>query len=131
MIGPAELLAALERDAIDPDTFHHREHVALAWALLQAEESTRAIARYVDGLKRLAASVGRPERYHDTITWAFMLLIRERMSTAPTDTWAEFCARNVDVLTWQPSILERYYQDDTLQSALARQVFVMPDRLSS
>jgi hypothetical protein len=30
---------------------------------------------------------------------------------------------------WKPSILARYYRDETLSSARAKRTFVMPDRL--
>ena len=40
-----------------------------------------------------------------------------------------FAARHPDLLSWKPSILDRYYRDETLWSERARQTFVMPDRL--
>ena len=36
---------------------------------------------------------------------------------------------NRDLLTWKPSILERYYTSDTLFSDRARRSFVLPDRV--
>jgi hypothetical protein len=46
------------------------------------------------------------------------------------DGWTEFAARHPDLLTWRPSILDRYYKPETLASIRARQTFVMPDRLA-
>jgi hypothetical protein len=66
--------------------------------------------------------------YHETITWAFLLLIAERQARTPANTWEAFAAANRDLLSWKPSVLERYYAKDVLQSELARRVFVMPTR---
>ena len=42
--------------------------------------------------------------------------------------WEEFAASNPDLLTWRPSVLERYYTPEALGSDLARRVFLLPDR---
>jgi hypothetical protein len=46
-------------------------------------------------------------------------------------TSEEFVARHPDLITWKPSILDRYYRPETLRSDLARRVFVLPDRCSA
>ena len=43
--------------------------------------------------------------------------------------WDEFARRNPDLLIWKNGILSRYYQEATLQSDLARSIFVLPDKL--
>ena len=42
--------------------------------------------------------------------------------------WEEFAGRNADLLVWKDGILGHYYREGTLQSDLARAVFVLPDR---
>jgi hypothetical protein len=42
--------------------------------------------------------------------------------------WDEFAGQNPDLLVWKDGILNRYYRDTTLQSELARTVFVFPDK---
>jgi hypothetical protein len=61
-----------------------------------------------------------------------VLIINERLARvgAPA-SWDGFAAANPDLLSWKPSVLDRYYTRDTLDSAHARRVFVMPDRLES
>ena len=54
--------------------------------------------------------------------------IRERMARCPDSDFATFAAQNPDLLTWKPSILDRYYRPETLASDLARSVFLLPDR---
>ena len=49
---------------------------------------------------------------------------------APGVTWDAFSSRNPDLLSWAPSVLDRYYRKETLQSTRARRIFVLPDRLA-
>ena len=62
------------------------------------------------------------------ITWAYVALIHERMLADPSMDWPAFAAANADLLTWKPSVLDRYYTSETLFSDLARRTFVLPDR---
>jgi hypothetical protein len=50
------------------------------------------------------------------------------MARSPATDWDEFSRRNLDLLTWKDGILSRYYEEATLQSELARAVFVFPDK---
>src|SRR5262249_24114314 len=47
---------------------------------------------------------GKPGLYHETITWAFVLLVQERRAPRGDEDWAAFAARNADLLAWKPSI---------------------------
>jgi hypothetical protein len=85
-----------------------------------------ALKRFTDSLKRFAAHNGASGLYHDTITWAYMLLIHERMQRNPVETFDTFEAMNPDLFAWKPSILDRYYDRETLDSELARRTFLMP-----
>jgi hypothetical protein len=87
-----------------------------------------AIDRFTTSLQRFAARHGVPGLYHETITWAYLLLIHERMQRdGPAMDWESFRAANGDLFAWKPSILERYYTPGTLKSDLARRIFVLPD----
>ncbi len=65
----------------------------------------------------------------ETITHAFFFLIRERMARTRAANWEEFARQNPDLLQWKDGILSRYYCEATLQSDLARSVFVFPDKV--
>lgn len=128
-LDDAMLLRELEAGTLPISAFHHREHVRVAWLYLKAEPPLTALARFAESLKRFAAAKGAAGLYHETITWAYLLLIRERMERdGPCATSDEFVDRHPDLLAWKPSILDRYYRSETLGSDLARRVFVMPDR---
>lgn len=129
-LDDAELLRSFEACTLPPGSFHHADHVRLAWLLLGAEPLCRALTRFSEGLRRYAASLARSEHYHETITVAYMLLIHERRNDDPgCTTFAAFAERNPDLLRWPGSALARYYRPETLASARARQHFVLPDRL--
>jgi hypothetical protein len=124
-----QLLAKFTTASLTGAEFGHADHVRLAWLHLRRWPLADAARRVTAGLQRLAAAHGGPERYHATITWAFLLLVHERQQASPAGTWEAFAAAHPDLLTWQPSVLDRYYRPATLQSPRARQGFVMPDRL--
>lgn len=124
------LLQAFEARRLDPGGFRHRDHVRLAWLLLgrEPEAPHRALGRFAEGLKGFAAAIGKASLYHETITWAYLLLIRERMArTGPHADFDAFARDNPDLLRWRPGVLDALYRPETLASPLARQVFVLPD----
>jgi hypothetical protein len=126
-----ELMRAFEAGKVPEGGFHHEQHVRVAWNYLMAHPLPEAMARFCAALKGFAHAQGAPDLYHETITVSFVLLINERLARdeAPA-SWAGFAAANPDLLSWKPSVLDRYYTRDTLDSAHARRVFVMPDRLA-
>ena len=118
-------ITAFENCALEP--FHHRDHVRLAWIYLREHPFTEAFRRFVDGLKRFAASKGAAGLYHETITCAYLFLIRERIDRQPDASWESFVEANEDLFRWKPSILDDYYAPHTLASDRARRIFVLPD----
>src|SRR5215470_11193911 len=124
-----EFVVAVENCAISCGDFHHADHVRLAWIYLNNHSLIDAIEHFTRSLRCFAAHCGVAEKYHETITWAYVLLIHERMrrDDAPCG-WENFCTANTDLFDWKPSILERYYTPQTLHSNFARRIFVLPDR---
>ena len=124
------LIRLFEAGEAPPDGFHHREHVRVAWWYLSESPLPEALGRFGAGLRRFADAQGKPDLYHETITTAYVLLIAERLDDGDRELdWDDFARRNPDLLTWRPSILARYYREETLASARAKRTFVMPDRL--
>jgi hypothetical protein len=124
-----EFIGAFEADLIRADSFHHADHVRLAFAYLSEYPALEALEKFSTALRRYATARGKPRLYHETITHAYFFLIRERMARFPTLDWDEFSRRNSDLLTWKDGILTRYYAEATLKSDLARMVFVFPDKV--
>ena len=124
-----EIIQRFEGDAIADDSFHHADHVRLAFAYLREYPVLQALEKFATALKRFAAARGKEQLYHETITHAYFFLIRERMARSQDADWDEFARKNPDLLVWKDGILNRYYQEATLRSDLARTVFVFPDKV--
>src|ERR1700722_9857772 len=127
-----EFLAGFENCTLSGAAFHHAEHVRMAFLYLTRYPVLEAMERFSASLSRFAAANGKPERYNETITWALLLLIRERMVRAGGALdWTEFAAGNADLLSWENNILKQYYRDETLSSKLAKSCFLFPDKIES
>jgi hypothetical protein len=123
------LLRAFEDGTLDAGAFGHRRHLHVAWAVLRRRPFVEALAWYRDGLLRLVERVGARDKYHETVTCAMMTLVHERMRRGGEETWEEFASANPDLFEWSGGgPLARYYERETLDSELARSVFVLPDR---
>jgi hypothetical protein len=126
-----ELIASFESGSIPATAFHHADHVRTAFAYLRHYPVLEALQRFSAGLKHFAKAQGKENLYHETITWAYLFLINERISRAAHSlSWEQFASDNPDLLTWKNSVLRRYYTDETLRSNLAKQLFVFPDKLA-
>lgn len=117
-------LADFEADRVDPAYFPHRAHVQVSYGLLERHAFPEALLHLARGLRRLADRAGRPEVYHETITAAFLAVIAERRLRGRYADWEDFATRNPDLL--QKDLLDDFYEPEVLQSAIARQTFVLP-----
>jgi hypothetical protein len=125
-----ELLERFEGCTLPNSGFHHQDHVRAAFLYLCRYPVLEALQRFSTSLARFAAANGRPNLYSETINWAFMLLIRERMARAGRpQVWCEFATGNPDLLSWKDNVLKKYYREETLTSELAKRTFLFPDKL--
>jgi hypothetical protein len=123
-----ELIHRFETDTLPEDSFHHADHVRLAFAYLSQYPVLQALDKFANALKRFAAVRGKSQLYNETVTHAYFFLIRERLARLPAAGWEEFARQNPDLLTWKDGVLSHYYEDATLKSDLARTVFIFPDK---
>jgi hypothetical protein len=123
-------MEAFESCTLPNSSFHHADHVKMAFLYLQKYTPLEALDRFSSNLARFATAHGKPDLYNETITWAFLLIIRERIARANhRQTWAEFSSANADLLRWDDNILKKYYRAETLSSKLAKRIFLFPDNL--
>jgi hypothetical protein len=112
-----------------PEPFHHTDHVRLAWLYLRRHPVPVVLTRLSRGLRTLASARGKPDRYHETITWAYVFLLHERMARMESaHDWCQFARYHPDLLDWKNNVLRAYYREETLDSDLARKIFLLPDR---
>jgi hypothetical protein len=131
LFADAALIDAFETCTLPKGALDHKAHVRVAWIYLQDLPLVHALERFAVSLKRYAKSVGAADLYHETITWTYLFLIRERMEQAPGLSWEEFAAANPDLFGDHRQLLRRYYREETLHSDLARRTFLMPDAFVS
>jgi len=122
-----EAIHWFENNVMPDDSFHHPDHVRLAFAYLCQFPVLKALEKFANALKRFAAARGKTQLYSETITCAYFFLISERIARSEVTEWDEFARQNPDLLTWKDGILNRYYRETTLKSDLARTVFIFPD----
>jgi hypothetical protein len=128
VVSQRQLVSEFER-GLAPAEFHHADHVRMAFAFVCEFGMPEALARFSAALRRFAVSKGKPQLYHETITWAYLLLIGERVARAgKAQTWEDFAEENSDLLIWKGGILEKYYEKATIDSDMARRTFTFPDR---
>ena len=122
-----DLLARFEQLEIDAPNFRHRDHIEVAYDMLNKYDFVEACTRYTSTIRAMTEKVGVPEKFNTTITFAFMSLIAERKGLSGPDGLASFLASNPDLL--DKDVLKRWYSEERLTSATARGQFLLPDRV--
>ena len=120
----AALTRSFEAHDLDNTTFHHAEHVQVAFDLLNKYDFIDAASIYAKGIRAIATKAGAPHKFNLTITYAFMSLIAERMTQSACKDIATFFQQNPDLLSKE--VLGRWYRPERLQSGMARNIFLMP-----
>ena len=120
-----EFLAAFESAALVD--FHHVDHIRAAWIYLRRLPFSAASRRMAESLRRFAASRGAHMKYHETITQAWMLLVRGALEQdgQGAGTFDAFAAAHPELL--DAHALDRFYSSQLLTSPTARAEFVHPD----
>lgn len=122
-----ETVQAFESATIEPGDFNHEAHIQVGWRYLQDYDQADAITRFTDAIRRLTRKLGVPTKYHETITWFYLLKIAERCRDKRAGDWPAFKAANPDLFEWNPSLIQKYYSEALLSSEIARRSFVLPD----
>jgi hypothetical protein len=145
-----EFLAAFESATLTD--FHHVDHIRAAWIYLRRLPFSDASQRMAESVRHFAAKKGAHQKYHETITQAWMLLVvdaleRDRQSEAGEKVTADgsrpdvttraarasdlapgfdaFAAAHPNLLDVRA--LDRFYSSPLLASPAARTGFVAPD----
>lgn len=114
----AEVMATAER-------FGHREHVHLTWLAVRRCGIPAAIDLVSDGIRRTARYAGAPQKYHATVSRAWVELVGYYAAESGDDEFAAFADRHPALL--DKRLLTRYYRPATLAAPRAKDGWVEPD----
>ena len=106
--------------------FGHREHVHLTWLAVRRFGTEHACRLVSAGIQRTARYAGAPQKYHSTISRAWVELVAFHVAEHDIDDFAAFTAQNPALL--DKRLLLRFYEPATLACAAARTGWVGPDR---
>ncbi len=120
------LLTEFIDTTLDPEKFGHREHVMVAYELLQHREFLDACTIYFRSIQAIAQKAGAEDKANLTITIVFLSVIAERMEVSIGDDFSSFLETNADLL--DPGLIHQWYSKAQLTSHAARTRFVMPAR---
>jgi hypothetical protein len=120
----AEVMAASER-------FGHREHVHLTWLAVRRCGVPAAVSLVSDGIQRTARYAGAPQKYHATVSRAWVELVGHHAAESGEGEGGEFTeftafADHHTVLL-DKRLLTRFYRPATLASPQAKSGWVEPD----
>lgn len=103
--------------------FGHRQHVELTWLVVRQCGPAAAIDLVSGGIQRTARYAGAPQKYHATMSRAWVELVAHHIGDDPD--FDSFVARSPDLL--DKRLLTRHYRSATLASAEAKAGWIEPD----
>jgi hypothetical protein len=114
----AQVMATAER-------FGHREHVHLTWLAVRRYGIPEATALISEGIQRTARYASAPQKYHATVSRAWVELVGHHASETPEEDFARFAEHHSALL--DKRLLTRVYRPATLAGPQARQGWLPPD----
>ena len=120
-----EFLLALESCSLQKSKFGHHAHVRAGYLYLKKSGFAAALDQMRRSIRAYATHHGKPDRYHETITVAYLALIQQCIfERGDAADWVTFARANPALL--DPKLLDRFYDRAVLESELARRVFLLP-----
>ena len=114
----AEVMAAATR-------FGHRQHVHLTWLAVRRCGLAEAVGLVSQGIQRTARYAGAPQKYHATISRAWVELVGYHVAESGESDFAAFVGHHTALL--DKRLLTRFYRPATLADRKARTGWVEPD----
>ncbi|MEV6106149.1 hypothetical protein AB0M28_15730 [Streptomyces sp. NPDC051940] len=125
MSGDPRFDALLGEAMAGAERFGHRQHVRLTWLAVRRYGVPAAVLLVSDGIRRTARYAGAPQKYHATVSRAWVELVGHHAAGHDTDDFDDFAAGAPALL--DKRLLTRFYRSATLASAAARTGWVEPD----
>jgi hypothetical protein len=126
--GDGNLLAEFESGTLDPAQFDHRMHLSVAWSYLRRDGFPEGALHFRRHLQTYVVKAGAEGKYHETITWAYLVLLNEELSlrSSPAEAFDTMIKRRPDLLDHRNGAIARCYSKSQLDSPDARSVFLLP-----
>jgi hypothetical protein len=105
--------------------FGHREHLELAWTYLHTYAIDEATVAMVAAIRHVARLHGAEDKYHETITRAWLQFVAVHIQRWDGVSFEEFLARNPALL--DGALIRHFYSRELLRSELARSSWSSPD----
>jgi hypothetical protein len=119
-------LRSFENCEYSNEKFKHADHIRLTWVYIRRLGVIGAEERIGASIYKFAASLGHPEKYHETITRAWFRLVYGAYCTTPDIAdFAKFIASHLSLL--DPKALLTFYSPERLFSEEARWRWLEPD----
>ncbi|HLW96060.1 MAG TPA: hypothetical protein VKS25_11845 [Solirubrobacteraceae bacterium] len=126
MHAPDEDAFAALRDIVERrGQFGHAQHLELAWTCLRSSPFEQAAARVDAAIRRFAVLHGASDRFHGTITRAWLRVVEIHMTERRAASFDDFIAAYPALLN--KDLLARHYSAELLSSEQARVGWVDPD----
>jgi hypothetical protein len=122
--APGAFAALMAEVMTGASRFGHREHVHLTWLAVRRYGVPAAITLVSDGIQQTARYAGAPQKYHATISRAWVEIIGHHADGSDSD-FASFTARHPALLSKR--LLIRHYTPAALASPQARTGWTEPD----
>ena len=121
-----EFVAEFESCRLPAEHFHHADHVRLAWIYLGLMSEPQAAARMAKSIQRFAAHAGKPEKFHFTMTRAWIRLVAAAREITPSaGSFIEFAAAHPHLL--HKDWLLKHYSEERLECPTSRAGWLEPD----
>ena len=124
----AELAAILAAITGPSGQFRHRQHINLAFVAVRRYGMPEATAKICTWIRHIAAYERAPQKYHHTVSRAWVEIVAHHVETDPECTdFDAFAGRHPALL--DKRLVGRHYRSATLAAEPARRGWVEPDLL--
>jgi hypothetical protein len=106
-------------------SFGHREHLELAWGYLRLYSIDEAAEVMVAAIRHVARLHGAEDKYHETMTRAWLHFVAVHIQRWGADSFGEFLERNPDLL--DRKLIQHFYSRELILSEPARASWTAPD----
>ncbi|MCB9195159.1 MAG: hypothetical protein H6598_02955 [Flavobacteriales bacterium] len=125
----SELLEKLKDGSLPALDFTHEAHVRLVWILKRSKFDKFTFYDVSRIIKNYANAIGEGQIYHETLTFASVMIILDRIKESKAKDFFEFIEDNLDLILEFKKLVSQHYSDERIQSEEARTTIVSPDRV--